>query len=94
LKDLECVSAFLTSENKSRKVERKKALTKKLDQQQWRQLRDSIKNRLEGLVSDKTMSKKFVKKLHQELTWWILFPQLKGSKPLNWNHIASSLTSF
>jgi alpha-N-acetylglucosamine transferase len=87
LNSVEKISNFLIEETKSRKCDRKKSLTKKLDQSDWRSLREEVKKRIENSKNEK----KFVKNLRQKITFWILFPNLKGDKPENWNKILEIL---
>jgi hypothetical protein len=87
LNSVEKISNFLIEETKSRKCDRKKSLTKKLDQSDWRSLREEVKK----LIENSKNEKKFVKNLRQKITFWILFPNLKGDKPENWNKILEIL---
>ena len=93
LTSAEKVVNFLAAETKSRKLDRKNSLTKKLEQASWRDLREETKRRLESEMFLKN-EKKFLKKLRLLMTCWILFPHLKGEKPHDWNQILIKLSSW
>ena len=88
LNSLEKILNFLTEETKSRKFDRKKSLTKKLEQADWRSLRDEVKKFVENSKNEK----KIVKNLRKKISFWILFPALKGDKPENWKKVSELLT--
>ena len=78
------ISSFLIEETQSRKVNRKKSLTKKLDQSDWRELREEVRKQIE-----KTSLELNVKELKNKITFWILYPKLKGQKPEKWSQVLS-----
>ena len=93
LSNFAMVSSFLVGETKSRKADRKSAITKKLDQASWRELREVVKKRLEAEQTSPSNQEKIVlKNLRQIITCWILFPNLKGEKPSNWNQVVQLLS--
>jgi hypothetical protein len=85
------ISNFLTEETKCRKLDRKSAITKKLDQAVWRELRESVRKIIENDASIQN-DKKVLKNLRQMIIAWILFPNLKGQKPPKWKNIIFMLT--
>ena len=92
LSSIQKISNFLLQETQSRKVNRKLSLTVKLDQSDWRALRDEVNKRIEAANREKEQnSKKFVRNLTKIVTFWILFPNMKGEKPGNWKNISKSL---
>ena len=78
------ISSFLIEETQSRKVNRKKSLTKKLDQSDWRELREEVRKQME-----KTSLEENVKELKKKITFWIMYPKLKGQKPEKWSQVLS-----
>ena len=95
LTDANKVSNFLVDETKSRKADRKGSITKKLDQASWRELRETVKKRLEAELPSASASKqekKALKNLRLTITCWILFPNLKGEKPSHWKQIVQFLS--
>ena len=66
---------FLTDESALRKQNRKDAVTKNLNQTQWKELRKQIKSRTE--------SDACLKELRNFMMYWILEPSLEGAKPSN-----------
>ena len=90
LTNVKKISNFLLEETQSRKVNRKLSLTKKLDQSDWRALREEVKKQIANCPNDH-QSKKFVKDLRKVVNFWILYPELKGAKPANWKTVLESL---
>jgi hypothetical protein len=86
LVNVEIISSFLIEETKSRKVDRKKSLTKKLDQSDWRELREEVRKQIE-----KTGLEQNVKELKKIIMFWILYPKLKGQKPEKWSQVQNLL---
>ena len=75
MKTLEDFRAFLKDETQARKISRKTAITKRLDQNTWKTLKSALKLKLDENDSLKT--------LRQFLLSWILFPEFLGDqKPL------------
>lgn len=64
---------FLDSESKMRKTDRKSAVTRKVDQSQWKEMRNEFKAILSGHVKAKQ-----IRKMKQRLVSWILNPDSKG----------------
>ena len=64
---------FFDSESKLRKTDRKSAVTKKLDQAQWKEVKIHFKTGLNGNVKAKQF-----RKMKQKLVSWILNPEHKG----------------
>ena len=92
LSSVQKISNFLLQETQSRKVNRKLSLTKKLDQSDWRALRDEVNKRIAAANRENEKnSQKFVRNLTKIVTFWILFPNLKGENPANWKNISESL---
>lgn len=70
LKSLDDIKAFIKEETKCRQECRKKALTKKLEQADWKELRSTIKSKMDG--------GNHVPELKLMLMSWIIFPCHKG----------------
>jgi hypothetical protein len=88
LVNVEKISSFLIDETKSRKVNRKKSLTKKLDQTDWRELREKVRKQIQS-----TSFELDVKEVKKIITFWILYPKLKGQVPENWSQILKNFKS-
>ena len=74
---------FAEAETKVRKTARKEAVTKKLDQAQWKELRTHIQ----------TMAERGKKlgRLRDFVLAWVLYPELKGKKPPQWDRVLREL---
>lgn len=70
LKSMDDMKAFIKEETKCRQECRKKALTKKLEQSDWKELKSTVKSKMEG--GDSVATVKLM------LMSWILFPGHKG----------------
>jgi len=89
LVNVDRISNFLIEESKSRKVNRKKSLTRKLDQSDWRELREEVRKQIENESFDQN-----VKKLKKTITFWIMYPRLKGQKPERWSQVQNLLLNM
>jgi hypothetical protein len=78
--------AFAKEETKSRKTSRKECLTKKLDQSQWKEFRMHLETHCSAGKSKKK-GKKLMETLREYVLSWILYPELKGEKPNEWNRV-------
>ena len=78
--------AFAEDETRVRKAARKEAVTKKLDQAQWRELRAHIK-----AAAPTSKGGKKLDRLRECVLAWVLYPALKGKKPTDWEHILKEL---
>ncbi len=78
------VTQFAMAENKQRKVDRKGAVTKKLNQTQWKELKAR-------LLSEGAKKKFKKKKLKTVVKAWIVYPELRGEIPEQWRQVVSAL---
>lgn len=83
------VANFAEEETRQRKASRKTALTKKLDQRQWKELRAHLKTAAAG---DKLKPKR-LRNLKEMAKAWILYPSMNGKYPEQWNGILAELNS-
>merc|ERR1712039_259486 len=74
---------FAEAETKARKTARKEAVTKKLDQIQWKELRSHIQTMAER--------GKKLSRLRDFVLAWVLYPELKGKKPPQWDRVLREL---
>lgn len=81
-KSVEDVLAFVQMETAERKQNRKGALTKKLGQDQWKELRSKLKD----MCSDDKIK---MKKVRTVARLWVLFPETKGFVPRDKKHLLS-----
>lgn len=91
-KHLKC---FVQEENQIRKTSRNTALTKLLGQDQWKALRNDLNaciDKLKYTKEDKEQNSKILRKSRNLLICWILYPQLKGMKPVNWDQICDKFS--
>lgn len=83
---------FVQDENKLRKTCRNTAFTKILGQAQWKVLRNDLNDCLDKLANatkDKKKQNKLLKRSKNLLMCWMLYPRLKGVKPINWKEICA-----
>ena len=74
---------FAEAETKVRKAARKEAATKKLDQAQWKELR--------GHIQAMAGRGKKLGRLKDFVLAWVLYPNLKGKKPPQWERVLREL---
>ena len=87
INSVEYVLSFVESESKQRKSDRKSAVTKPLDQKHWK----ALKLHLKGTCKSGKMKRKELSKLKDKIKLWILYPDLKGEPPQNWNQTLKQL---
>ena len=79
--------AFAEDETRVRKAARKEAVTKKLDQAQWKELRAHIK----AAAPAASKGGKKLGRLRECVLAWVLYPELKGKKPTEWDYILKQI---
>ena len=87
------LKSFVQEENKLRKTDRKNALTKALEQNQWKEMRGELRHYSDKIEKvekgNKVEENKLLKKTRNFIICWILFPNCHGSKPGNWSQICA-----
>lgn len=94
LKNKQDVVNFIHDETQNRKINRKKSVTKSMEQNQWKELRNTLKGIVQNIsTSNKKKEKqKWLSSAREKIICWALFPSLKGEKPNNFNEVCSNLS--
>ena len=79
----ESLTQFVSEETSHRKKDRKSAITKNLSQDDWKQLRAQVKDKL-GQMEGVQKPKQILQQTKKTLLYWIVNPSLKGAKPPEW----------
>lgn len=92
-KTLRTLESFVQEENKLRKTDRKNALTKALEQNQWKEMHRELRHHIDKIENvekgNKVEENKLLKKTRNFIICWILYPNCHGSKPGNWTEICA-----
>ncbi len=89
----EDIIKFTEEETRARKVSRKEAVTKRLSQEQWKLLRSHLKSAMAAAESknERQLKRREVGAVRDTVLYWVLFPELEGERPANWEAISRAL---
>ena len=90
-KNIETLQFFVGEETKIRKTSRSTALTKLLERDQWKLVRNELNILITkyATIEAKTKKLKVLEKSKTLLLCWMMYPKLKGMKPNNWKAIVA-----
>ena len=85
------VTSFVETETRLRKLDRKSAVTRKLDQTQWQELRAQLRERCQD---GGKMGKAALKKVKELVRLSVTIPEAKGKFPKDWLKIKHELDNL